>query len=63
MTARIRVLVADDHPMVREGVRHVLADVEDFEVLRDVEDVATTLDALEGLRPDVALLDLSYNFV
>jgi len=59
VTARIRVLVADDHPMVREGVRHVLADVEDFEVLRDVEDVATTLDALEGLRPDVALLDLS----
>lgn len=59
MTGRIRVLVADDHPMVREGVRHVLADVEDFEVLRDVEDVAATLDALGGLRPDVALLDLS----
>lgn len=59
MTARIRVLLADDHPMVREGVRHVLADVEDFEVLRDVESVQATLEALEDLRPDVALLDLS----
>lgn len=59
MTHPIRVLVVDDHSVVREGIRHVLEGAEEFRV---VAEAATGTEALEravGERPDVVLLDLS----
>jgi DNA-binding NarL/FixJ family response regulator len=58
-TSRIRVLVADDHTVVREGIRHVLEGEADFVV---VAEAATAADAvrLAGVHaPDVAVLDIS----
>ncbi len=59
MSVPVRIVIADDHAMVREGVRHVLADVDDFEVVAEVGAGDAALEAIESLCPDVALLDLS----
>jgi DNA-binding NarL/FixJ family response regulator len=54
----IRVLVVDDHAVVREGLRAFLELQDGIEVVGDAADGAAGLDAAERLRPDVVLLDL-----
>jgi DNA-binding NarL/FixJ family response regulator len=58
-TERVRVLIADDHAVVREGVRSVLADADDLEVVAEAADGAEALDLLERHDPDVAVVDVS----
>jgi two-component system nitrate/nitrite response regulator NarL len=55
----IRVLVADDHALVREGVRQVLSDPSAFDVVGEAASAGEALDLAEELRPDVVLLDVS----
>jgi DNA-binding NarL/FixJ family response regulator len=54
----IRVLVADDHPIVRAGVVALLQDADGIEVVDAVEDGAAAVAAAQRLRPDVVLMDL-----
>lgn len=54
----IRLLIVDDHPVVRDGLRGMFAGVPDFEVLGEAADGAEALDLAESLRPDVILMDL-----
>ncbi|MFI6980599.1 response regulator [Embleya sp. NPDC050154] len=54
----IRLLIADDHPVVREGLAGMLAAESDFEVVGSVEDGAQAVDRAAELRPDVVLMDL-----
>jgi NarL family two-component system response regulator LiaR len=54
----IRVLIVDDHDVVRQGLRFVLDQEEDIEVAGDCADGARALARLGSLRPDVMLLDL-----
>lgn len=56
--ARIRVLVADDHRVVRQGLRMFLETQTDFEVVGEAADGAECVEAAERLAPDVILLDL-----
>jgi DNA-binding NarL/FixJ family response regulator len=55
---RIRVLIADDHPIVRDGLRRLLDLEEDIEVVGEAADGRQTLDLVDQLDPDVVLLDL-----
>jgi DNA-binding NarL/FixJ family response regulator len=55
---RIRVLVADDHPVVREGIQKLLSIEDDVEIVGEAEDGETTLALVEELDPDIVLLDL-----
>jgi DNA-binding NarL/FixJ family response regulator len=56
--AKIRVLVADDHPMLREGLVAVLSTQSDFDVIGEAADGSEVVRLAETLRPDVILLDL-----
>ena len=54
----IRLLVADDHPMLREGLVAVLSTQPDFDIIGEAADGAEVVRLAEALRPDVILLDL-----
>ena len=58
MADRIRVLVVDDHPVVRQGLRTFLDLQDDLEVVGESADGESCVDDAERLRPDVILLDL-----
>ncbi|MDP9485637.1 MAG: response regulator transcription factor, partial [Actinomycetota bacterium] len=55
---KIRLLVADDHPMLREGLVAVLGTQQDFEVVGEAADGEEVVRQAESLDPDVILLDL-----
>jgi DNA-binding NarL/FixJ family response regulator len=55
----IRVLVVDDHPLVRSTLTELLSDEADLTVVGECEDGSQVVDAVQRLRPDVVLMDLS----
>jgi DNA-binding NarL/FixJ family response regulator len=58
VTEPIRVLVVDDHPVVRQGLRTFLDLQPDLAVIGEAEDGKSCVEAAERLHPDVILLDL-----
>src|SRR5579862_9925589 len=55
---KIRIVVADDHPIFRDGLCKLLALEEDFEVVAQASDGRQVLEVLQQLEPDILLLDL-----
>ena len=57
--ARLRVLVADDHPVFRQGLRTLLDGVDGIDLVADAADGEAAVAAALEARPDVVLMDLS----
>jgi DNA-binding NarL/FixJ family response regulator len=54
----IRIVIADDHPIVRSGLMGLLASQEDFDVVAEASDGRELVTAVQRTRPDVVLTDL-----
>ncbi len=54
-----RVLIADDHPLIRSGLRALLSRESEFEVVGEAADGYQALELVEQLKPDVVMLDVS----
>jgi len=54
----IRILLADDHTLVRAGIRSLLESIDDVEVVAEAGEGREALELIEKHRPDVALLDI-----
>lgn len=59
METTVRLMLVDDHPLVRDGLRVRLATVPGFAVVAEAEDVSSALNALHGVQPDVILMDIA----
>jgi len=55
----IRVMIVDDHPLVREGIRSIVAGEEGFEIVAEAGSGEEAVEVAGQLRPDVVILDLS----
>ncbi|QOJ27487.1 MAG: response regulator transcription factor [Ignavibacteriales bacterium] len=56
---KVTILLADDHPIVRHGMRAVLTSLEGMEVIAEAKNGEEALGYIAELRPDVAIVDLS----
>src|SRR3989441_4518424 len=59
MMDRIRVLLVDDHTLVRQGLRCILATDEEIEVVGEAGDGRSAVELSERLQPDVVVMDLT----
>jgi two-component system, NarL family, response regulator NreC len=59
MLDKITIVIADDHKMVRDGLKSFLTKISDFEIVAEVEDGEQLLSVYEKLMPDIALVDIS----
>jgi len=53
------VLVADDHDIIREGLKNILSKQPDYEVVGEAKDGAEVLEKVATLKPDILLLDIT----
>ena len=54
-----RIVIIDDHPIVRQGFAQLIDQEDDLTVIGEAEDAPSAMDLVERCRPDLALVDLS----
>jgi len=59
MPERKRIVIAEDHTILREGLRMLLSSNPDFEVVGEARDGLEAIRAIDSLKPDLILMDLS----
>ena len=58
MTTEIRLVIADDHPIVRQGLRQVIEKDSGLKVVAEVGDGEAALEQIKATEPDIAILDI-----
>jgi len=58
MTEQIRIVMADDHPIVRQGLRQMIETDKNLSIVAEAGDGQTALDLIETHQPDVAVVDI-----
>lgn len=59
MSAEIKVVLVDDHKIVRDGIKALLAEAEDVEIIGEAASAHEFFDILESVMPDVILMDIN----
>ena len=59
MTMPIRILLADDHEIVRKGLRSILATKPDWEICGEATNGQEAIDEAKRLRPDLVIMDIA----
>lgn len=59
MKDKINILIADDHPVVRQGIVSVIENDETFKIIAQCGEGYETLNLISDLKPDIAILDIS----
>lgn len=55
----IKILIADDHQIVREGIKNMLVEIEDFIVVGEAENGKDAIEKIKALSPDIVIIDIS----
>jgi DNA-binding NarL/FixJ family response regulator len=56
---KVKIFLADDHAMVREGLKNILSNQDSFKVIGESGDGRDALSQIEKLKPDIAVIDIS----
>mgnify|MGYP001603164571 CR=1 FL=1 len=56
--SKIRILIADDHPIFRDGLKKLLSLENDLQVIGEAQNGQQAIELVEKLQPDILLLDL-----
>src|SRR5215218_5705706 len=59
MNPEISIVIADDHPVFRQGLRQIIEMEHDLKVVGEARDGATALNLIQELKPEVAVLDIN----
>ncbi|KKL13276.1 hypothetical protein LCGC14_2527390, partial [marine sediment metagenome] len=57
--SKIKVLIADDHKIVRDGLKTLLESQSDLEIVGETMDGRSTVKAVESLSPDIVIMDIA----
>ena len=55
----IKILIADDHQIVREGIKNMLSEINDFEIVGEAENGKEAIEKVKELSPDIVIIDIS----
>jgi two-component system, NarL family, nitrate/nitrite response regulator NarP len=58
MKRETTILIVDDHPLLRRGVRNVIAENPQFRVIAEASDGDEATELVNGLKPDIAIIDI-----
>ena len=60
MSNPIQVMIVDDHPVVRRGIKSLLGEEEDIQVVGEAVNGKDAIEKVKSLQPDVVLMDLRH---
>jgi DNA-binding NarL/FixJ family response regulator len=58
MDAPLKIVIVDDHELLRTGTRQILSEADGMEVVAEASDAAQAIEAVEATRPDIVLVDI-----
>ena len=58
MPGKIRIIIADDHPIFRGGLRQIISADESIEIIGEADNGEKALEIIQELKPDIAVLDI-----
>lgn len=58
MENKLKIIIADDHPLLKQGLLYVLSKKEDYEIVGNANEGNSALELIRNLKPDIAILDV-----
>jgi len=62
LPGKIRIIIADDHPIFRGGLRQIISADESIEIIGEADNGEKALEIIQELKPDIAVLDIDMQY-